>query len=669
MDKQKRKKLMIAMSIVLIILIIAFSTVAVRSSTAKKSIDLGNKYIIEGNYEQAIIAFEKAIKIDSKNTYVKETLDVLYTYEEIIELVEQGEVEKAQEKLEEIKEMPQFNIVKNPLKEVEDEIELNLNGLGNSIQNIISGGRVAYDKEYAYYTEGNIMGNNPNGIYKKNIETDEVVVISNDRGSYINIYDDYLYYTTSEFGISIDYEVIRIKKDGTNREVIASLQDNVGSGVIQIIDNKLYYVVNLDGDNETSTRISLMCMNLDTEEKEEVLQTYKAEPLLLKNPDKTIDMYMSSYNLALGYLQVIKDIHSGNNEIESVEKDKEIISVLGANKEGIYFNSYEPVIYFKAYNSNNYEQITTSISDMSGAITGDTDIYFTELDSYGSYNEIGKDKINKLSIDNKNVSKVKDVSIRRQMAQIDYYYDNLYEVKGYLAYYDGYSKLIIDKDTKVRNIKSSNTSSEEDKEEKVEEEVEKDIISEISDSEFAKLNQLMSETLFDGYDRENPDINQIVYKAFKIADDSNYTYTDLDGYILGIKNKEVVDSKVKSLFNLNIDSTTLTNNLSDLKDDLRKIGFVDNKYYKREPASFDKFYQVKIADSIIKKSDGTYYIEFTEYEVDRPDNVNWIVTTELDRDFINREEYLVVTGSGFAEVKEEVVNGEKIHYFTKFQKN
>ena len=674
----------IGIAILSIILVVVFSTVAVRSTTVKKSVDLGNKYLAEGNYKEAIIAFEKAIKIDSKNTEVKETLDVLYVYEEVIELIEEGEIDKAQEKLEEIKDMTKFDIIKEYVNEVEKELEVNLNGLGNSTQNIISGGLVAYDKEYVYYSDSNIMGNNLKGINKKNMDNDEITVVSNDRGSYINIYDDYLYYTTSNFGVSIDYEVIRIKKDGTNREVIASVQDNVGSDFIQIIDKKLYYVVNLDGDNESSTRMALMSMDLDTLNKEEVLQTEKniGSLLLLKNLDNTIDLYINNYNI---YLQVIKDIENGNKEIEYVDTNKKIESVLGYDKEGIYFISideYNTAIYetkkticFKAYDSENYEAKYTyrNSNGIGGFILGDSYIYLRYLDSsviYGGFGDRGDDKVNKVSLDNKMESKVKDVSIRRQVAQIDYYYDNLYEVKGYLAYYNGDGEFIIDKDIEVRNLKSSNRESEDENELENNDEGEKDIVLEISDSEFSKLNQIMTETLFDGYDRENPDMDKIIYKTYKRANDSNYTYhEDLDGYIFGIKNKDVVDNTMKSLFNLKIDSTTLTDDLSELKKDFYKVGFINDKYYKSEAVSFDKFYQVRIANSIIKKNDGTYYIEFTEYEADRPDKVNWFFTENLDRDFINREKYLIVTGSGFAEIKEEIVNGEEIRYFTKFKIN
>ena len=90
MNKGKRLGIIIGTAILSVILVVIFSTVAVRSTTVKKSVDLGNKYLAEGNYEEAIIAFEKAIKIDSKNIEIKETLDVLYIYEEINDLIDKG---------------------------------------------------------------------------------------------------------------------------------------------------------------------------------------------------------------------------------------------------------------------------------------------------------------------------------------------------------------------------------------------------------------------------------------------------------------------------------------------------------------------------------------------------------------------------------------------------
>ena len=61
MKNKKRLGLIIGTAILSIILVVVFSTVAVKSTTVKKSVELGNKYIAEGNYKEAIIAFEKAI--------------------------------------------------------------------------------------------------------------------------------------------------------------------------------------------------------------------------------------------------------------------------------------------------------------------------------------------------------------------------------------------------------------------------------------------------------------------------------------------------------------------------------------------------------------------------------------------------------------------------------
>ena len=141
MNKGKRIELIIGTAILSIILVVVFSTVVVRSNTVKKSVDLGNKYLAEGNYEEAIIAFEKAIKIDSKNTEVKETLDVLYIYEEINELVIAGDLTAAQTKLEEIKDMPKFDIIKDMAESIEQVIEDEIikDGMGNSVENHLNG--------------------------------------------------------------------------------------------------------------------------------------------------------------------------------------------------------------------------------------------------------------------------------------------------------------------------------------------------------------------------------------------------------------------------------------------------------------------------------------------------------------------------------------------------
>ena len=132
------------------------------------------------------------------------------------------------------------------------------------------------------------------GIYKKNIETEECEVISKDSGGYMNIYDDYLYYTTWMAGIDPEYQVVRMKKDGTNREVIA---DKVYTKNMQIIDNTLYYISYIGDIGENYdynlTEIYLTSIDLETQEKTEILKIKDVKSsILIKNPDNTIDMYI-----------------------------------------------------------------------------------------------------------------------------------------------------------------------------------------------------------------------------------------------------------------------------------------------------------------------------------------------------------------------------------------
>ena len=71
MDKvngMKKKYMIAAAAVVLLVIVIAI--VMGRGSSAKKVaelLDLGNKYLLEQDYEQAVVAFEKLIEIDPKN--------------------------------------------------------------------------------------------------------------------------------------------------------------------------------------------------------------------------------------------------------------------------------------------------------------------------------------------------------------------------------------------------------------------------------------------------------------------------------------------------------------------------------------------------------------------------------------------------------------------------
>lgn len=69
-EKVSKKKIIIAVVVVLILGIAIFAVAKVYNSPARqleKQLNLGNRYLEEMDYEQAIVAFDKAIEIDPKN--------------------------------------------------------------------------------------------------------------------------------------------------------------------------------------------------------------------------------------------------------------------------------------------------------------------------------------------------------------------------------------------------------------------------------------------------------------------------------------------------------------------------------------------------------------------------------------------------------------------------
>lgn len=64
----KRRVVIISIIIVLAVVIIGLTTAnAIQNRAVRSQMNLGNKYLTEGNYQEAVLAFEKAISIDTKN--------------------------------------------------------------------------------------------------------------------------------------------------------------------------------------------------------------------------------------------------------------------------------------------------------------------------------------------------------------------------------------------------------------------------------------------------------------------------------------------------------------------------------------------------------------------------------------------------------------------------
>lgn len=91
-----KKKIFILVALVLL-LVLGIGTIsikAVQASRANKFIDLGKKYLLDGKYDQAILQFQDALKIDKKNIDARIGLSSAYValkdYDKAIEVLKEG---------------------------------------------------------------------------------------------------------------------------------------------------------------------------------------------------------------------------------------------------------------------------------------------------------------------------------------------------------------------------------------------------------------------------------------------------------------------------------------------------------------------------------------------------------------------------------------------------
>jgi tetratricopeptide (TPR) repeat protein len=78
--KDKKRKILILALIFLFVLGVGgtFTVRAVRGNKAQTFLDLGNKYLLDGDYEQAVLQFEDVLKIDKKNVDARINLAKAY---------------------------------------------------------------------------------------------------------------------------------------------------------------------------------------------------------------------------------------------------------------------------------------------------------------------------------------------------------------------------------------------------------------------------------------------------------------------------------------------------------------------------------------------------------------------------------------------------------------
>lgn len=135
--------------IIVVCLLVTISTIfiSVNAVQVKKSdnhLELGMKYLEEGNYSQAILEFQKSIEISARNTYAEEMIELLNQYKAFDELYEDGNFQGALEIIEKLQAMNKFEIIKDVVivkgESVQSKIEVNkeVDGLEEKINALIS---------------------------------------------------------------------------------------------------------------------------------------------------------------------------------------------------------------------------------------------------------------------------------------------------------------------------------------------------------------------------------------------------------------------------------------------------------------------------------------------------------------------------------------------------
>lgn len=323
--------------------------------------------------------------------------------------------------------------------------------LGNSINNILSGGLVAYNDKYVYYSEENNYGKESKynlSFYKKNIETNEVKELVDERAMYINIYEDYIYYVNSTGAMIVTDEIKRIKNDGTGLEVVVSKSENVAHTNVQVIGDFIYYAVYLDGNSDTATKMDLMKMNLKTLEKYKI-KTVDTGDIISINNNGTIEIYIRPYNPSNWiFTNIIQIKEDKDSDIEVLDiSDKNITTIIGFDNNEVYYKVMDELGHVKIlkkdikdinskeeFISAKKEYLNNGYIDAKESLIGENYIYFLS----------GFNTLKRLNLKTDKIDIVKDINTRMPYAQRDVDVLVLFEVKGNLAYYNEEGKLIID---------------------------------------------------------------------------------------------------------------------------------------------------------------------------------------------------------------------------------
>lgn len=294
---KKKLKSAIAITVIMLILCIAVpvSLTLAKTSKVHSNTELGNKYLMEGNYQDAILAFDKVVSIDKKNVpariglakasmAVKDYPKAQKALEEIFQIDKENKeaqklkfdlyLNQAKEAISSKKYDAAAGLIKDALnlnsKEISfylgiaetyiqqldiskaidilktgvtntgaDELKKKLEGLykdytGNTSANIMNYGYVVEKDNYLYIC-------NNDAIYRvdKNNRNSKLKLL-NTEGSprYLNIYKEYLYFASTSS--TNKNNIIRVKLDGSEPKTLAT--DGNYSNCLTFKNGRLYYI-------------------------------------------------------------------------------------------------------------------------------------------------------------------------------------------------------------------------------------------------------------------------------------------------------------------------------------------------------------------------------------------------------------------------------------------
>lgn len=144
----KRRKIIIGITVVIsFIIVMALGIGGIKVVNANKinsSLELGIKYLTEGNYEEARLEFSKAISIDDKHEKVTDLLALTENYIELNELYANKEYLLAADLISKIKENKYLEYIESSVNEISANTEAKIviineiNNLDLQIQQLIS---------------------------------------------------------------------------------------------------------------------------------------------------------------------------------------------------------------------------------------------------------------------------------------------------------------------------------------------------------------------------------------------------------------------------------------------------------------------------------------------------------------------------------------------------